>query len=150
MDRDLLRAAMAAWPSGVTIVACHYEGRVIATTMSAFLTLSLDPPQVLIAAGSNATVRPFLTPGASVGISVLAARHRRLAQVYADPFPVGPDPFADSGLLVADALLGLHCTVARAEPAADHLLVIADVQSFTRADGPPLLRYGRKYHAPDI
>lgn len=141
---------MSHWASGVAIVACRTDGRVVATTISAFLSLSLEPPKILVAIGPNATVRPFLQPGQPFAVSVLGAEQRRLATIFADPFPVGPDPFAGEGdPLIDDALLGLACTTERVDEGGDHAVVIALVRDVVRGSGPPLIRFDRKYHTLD-
>lgn len=148
MDSDRFKEALAHWPSGVSIVA--YRGddrRIIATTVSAFTSLSVDPPLVLFALGANATVLPFLRQDTRFGISVLAAGQRRLASIFADPFPVGPDPFPHTGdPVIPDALVGLGCTVAELRPGGDHRIVIARVRDATIRSGDPLIRYMRQYH----
>ena len=42
IERDRFREALAAWASGVAVVACRTERRVVATTVSAFMSLSLE------------------------------------------------------------------------------------------------------------
>jgi flavin reductase (DIM6/NTAB) family NADH-FMN oxidoreductase RutF len=145
------REALGRWASGVCIVACRNDGRTIATTVSAFTSLSLDPPLVLVALGPNATVLPFLKPGAAFGISILAAAQRRLATVFADPFPVGPDPFTPGAVpLINDALVALECTVDETRSGGDHVLILARVHRIVPgADAPPLIRFRRTYHGLD-
>ena len=147
IDRNRFRDALAQWASGVTVVAYRTDERVVATTVSAFMSLSLEPPLVLIALGPNATVRPYLQPGATFAISVLGADQKRLAMVFADPFPVGPDPFPATGAPVIDgAHIGLMCEVERVSEGGDHAVVIAVVDdAVVGARGSPLVRYGRKY-----
>jgi 3-hydroxy-9,10-secoandrosta-1,3,5(10)-triene-9,17-dione monooxygenase reductase component len=147
LDGDVFREALSFWPSGVTIVACRSGARVVATTVSAFTSLSLEPPRVLIALGPNATVLPFLSPGASFGISVLAREQARLATVYADSFPVGPDPFTGAGTpLVRDALVGLDCRVTESRGGGDHTVIIAEVLDAAIREQAPLIRFRRRYH----
>lgn len=148
MDHNLFREAMGRWASGVAVVACRHDGRAIATTVSAFLALSLEPPLVLIALGPNATVLPFLAVAAPFGISILAATQRRLAAVFADPFPGVADPFpaADPPLL-PESLARLHCSVRETRTAGDHTLVIAAVDELHFTDAAPLIRFRRRYHA---
>jgi flavin reductase (DIM6/NTAB) family NADH-FMN oxidoreductase RutF len=151
IDRDRFRDALAGWASGVAIVACRTDERVVATTVSAFMSLSLEPPLILVGIGPNATVRPFLQPGQTFAVSVLASEQRRLAMIFADPFPVGPDPFPASGdPLIEGCLLGLLCTVERVDEGGDHAIVVAVVRDVSGgAGGIPLIRYNRKYHALD-
>ncbi|MBR9989956.1 MAG: flavin reductase family protein, partial [Gemmatimonadetes bacterium] len=150
IDRDRFRDALAAWASGVTVVACRNDERVIATTVSSFMSLSLDPPLILAAIGPNATVRPFLVPGQAFAVSILSSAQRRLAMVFADPLPVGADPFPSDGAPVVEGcLLGLECVVERVDDGGDHAIVIASVRDAVRGAGVPLIRYNRGYHVLD-
>lgn len=152
IDRNAFREALAAgWASGVTVVACRTGDRVVATTVSAFTSISLDPPLILIGVGPNATIRPYLIEGAAFAVSILAADQRRLAMIFADPYPVGPDPFpAERDPIIEGCLLGLGCKVERVEEAGDHAIVIAAVSDIVRGTGGvPLIRHNRQYHALD-
>lgn len=148
MSTDEFREALSHWASGVALVASREDGRVVATTVSSFISLSLEPPLVLLALGANATILPFLQPGVRFGVSILAESQRRLATIYADSFPVGPDPFAAGSVpLVPDALVGLGCTVVETRSGGDHTILIAGVQDIVLAGGEqPLIRYRRRYH----
>jgi flavin reductase (DIM6/NTAB) family NADH-FMN oxidoreductase RutF len=141
------REALANWASGVAIAACRDDARLVATTISAFMSLSAEPPRVLLAVGPNATIRPFLAQDAVFGVSILAHAHRRLASIYADAFAVGADPFTGDPPVIHDALSALACRVTEARPAGDHLLIIAEVQAVNvHHDLAPLIRYRRRYH----
>jgi flavin reductase (DIM6/NTAB) family NADH-FMN oxidoreductase RutF len=140
-----LREALSHWASGVTIVAVRDEGKVHALTVSAFLPLSVEPPLVLISLGHNASALPFLEPGTSFAISLLAAGQRGLASRYADVFPVGPDPFAAHGPpIVRDAVASLACTVVEVRPAGDHHLVTGRVDDARAGQDQPVLVYHRR------
>jgi flavin reductase (NADH) len=148
IERDRFRDALARWASGVAVVAYRSDERVVATTVSALLSLSLEPPLVLVALGPNATVRPFLQPGAHFGISILGAGQRRLAAVFADPFPVGPTPFPPAGdPLLPGAPVALACTVERLDDGGDHAIVIAAVRDIVVGpEDAALIRFRRAYH----
>jgi flavin reductase (NADH) len=148
VDSDEFREALSRWASGVSIVACRPGTRVVATTVSSFMSLSLDPPLVLLALGANASILPFLKAGELFGVSILAVEQRRLATIYADSFPVGPDPFGTYDVpLVENALAGLACTVNETRPGGDHTIVIAAVQHIRFGTvEQPLIRYNRGYH----
>lgn len=151
VDPDTFRAAMARWASGVTVVAVRDAGRVYATTATAFLSLSLEPPQVLVSLGPTAQVLPFLEEGGDFGVSVLAEDQRRLATVFADAFPVGPSPFPDEGPpRLPGALVGLACRVREIHVSGDHRLVVGLVEDAALregGEGRPLLYWQREYRA---
>jgi flavin reductase (DIM6/NTAB) family NADH-FMN oxidoreductase RutF len=130
------------------VVAVRDEGRVLATTVSAFTSASAEPPLVLMALGPGAQVLPFLlAEGQPFGVSVLSESQSRIASVFADAFPVGASPFpAEGEPVVADALVRLGCRVRATHPAGDHVLVVALVESAAIAGGSPLIRWSRAYH----
>jgi 3-hydroxy-9,10-secoandrosta-1,3,5(10)-triene-9,17-dione monooxygenase reductase component len=146
---DGLREALSYWASGVTIVAVRDGARVIGTTVSSFASVSLDPPLVTVVLGPNASVLPYLGVGATFGISILAEQQRRLATVYADSYPVGPDPFPPEGEpLLPGALAGLACTVQESLRRGSHTLIVARVREIRGgAGGQPLVRFRRSYGA---
>ena len=148
---DALREALAAWPSGVTLVAVRAEGRVHALTVSAFMPVSLDPPTVLVSLGPNAAAAPYLDPGSELGISLLAGDQKGLASRFADTFPVGPSPFPPEGPpVVAEALASLVCEVEDVLTRGDHDLVFAGVREVRRGRAAPALVWrNREYRVVD-
>ena len=145
--REQTREAMAHWASGVTIVAAQ-DGPVIhAVTVTAFMSVSLDPPLAAIGLGGNASVLPALTKGQRFGISILAASQRRIASMFTDPAPIGREVFDTTDVpLVKNALVTLTCSVEERIYAGDHTLIVAAVE---RVGGdtsqPPLVRWARGY-----
>jgi flavin reductase (NADH) len=147
VDRESFRDALSHWASGVTIVALREEHRIVAVTVSSFLSLSLDPPLVMIALGPNASVRPYVSAGKAVGISMLSGAQRRLASVYADAYPVGEDPFGpEDPPLLRELLTGIRGHVTETRTAGDHMLAVVNVDRLIPGTGTPLIRYRRRYH----
>ena len=146
LDADAFRAALSLWASGVAVVAVRDDSRVLATTVSAFMSVSLEPPLVLVSLGPGAQVLPFLTERRRFGVSILGEAQARVASVLSDSFPVGPSHFASAGdPVIPDALVRLACRVQRCDAAGDHVLVLALVLAATVDRGDPLLRYSRGY-----
>lgn len=144
---EAFREALSRWATGVTIVAVRDGGRVHATTVSSFASVSARPPLVLVALGAGAQVLPFLKEGTRFAVSVLAADQRRLASVFADSFPVGPSPFPDEGLpVIPDAHATLVCAVRSILPVESARVVVGLVEEARAGDpGGPLLHYHRGY-----
>ena len=147
--QEALREVWSRWTSGVTLLATRAEGRVHALTVGSFFPVSLDPPLVLASLGPNAAALPYLDPGSVFGISILAGDQRALASRYADPFPVGPDPFPEEGPpITAGALATMTCVVEELLERGDHTLVIGRVDEVsTGEEGAALAYFRRSYHA---
>lgn len=149
VEPDEFREAMARWASGVAVVAVRdpEDGRVYGTTVSSLGSLSAEPPRIFFSLGPGAQVLPFLPDGAVFVVNILGGGQRRLAQVFTDPYPVGPNPFPEVGApVVADAHVALTCEVERLVDVEPGRLVIGGViGTWVGAAGGPLLRYLRKY-----
>jgi flavin reductase (DIM6/NTAB) family NADH-FMN oxidoreductase RutF len=151
---DTFRDGLAHWASGVTVVAVREDdGAIHATTVTSFASLSAEPPRILVSLGPSAQVLPFLDLGGRFVVNLLAREQRRLATVFADPFPVGPSPFPARGDPVMEGVLvALVCRVETLLPVDGVRLVVGRVLSVlpgTAAE--PLLRFRRGYRglAPD-
>lgn len=145
--REQVREAMAHWASGVTIVAATDGAIIHAVTVTAFMSVSLDPPLVLVGLGGNASVLPLLTPDTRFGISVLTENQRRTASMFTDPAPIGREVFDLTDVpLVKDSLVALTCSVKDRLYVGDHTLVVANVEAVGGAlSGGPLIRYERAW-----
>lgn len=146
MDADTFRDALSHWAATVGIVAVRDDDRVYGTTITSFTPVATDPPLVLVSLGPNAQALPFLEEGAEYAVSLLDETQSGLAQIYADPFPVGPSPFAETGPpTIAGALVVLTCVVTRAIPVeGGGRLVLGRVTDGALSRGRrPLLWYRR-------
>lgn len=145
--RDQVREAMAHWASGVTIVAASDGPTIHAVTVTAFMSVSLDPPLVLVGLGGNASVLPLLTPAQRFGISILADSQQRAASMFTDPAPIGREVFDTTDVpLVKNALVTLTCCVEEHLFAGDHTVILAAVEKVSGdTSQKPLVRYARAW-----
>jgi flavin reductase (DIM6/NTAB) family NADH-FMN oxidoreductase RutF len=76
IDARLFRSTMGRFATGVTVVTVsHDAGHLHAITVNAFLSVSLDPPLVLVSINNRSKMNTHLHPGKRCGINVLAASH---------------------------------------------------------------------------
>jgi len=145
-----LREAFSRWASGVSVVAVRDEATVYAITATAFLPVSVDPPRILVSVNPNATVLPFLTDGATFGVSLLAEGQRRLASIFADTGPLASMHFPrDGDPVLPGALASFTCRVLRRHLEGDHTLVIGEVVRIEiGGDERPLVYFRREYGLP--
>ncbi len=149
--RDDFRATLGRFASGVTVVTATVDGRDLGMTLSAFCSLSLDPPLVLVCVDRGATMHDLLVEGAVFGVNVLAAGQEALSRRFATGEPA--DRFAGVGYargglgapLLEGALAWLECTVAARHPGGDHAIVVGAVAEAGVREGAPLLYYRGGY-----
>ncbi len=151
IDADLFRAVLGRFATGVTIVTVRDgDGRDHGMTVSAFSSLSLEPPLVLVCIGNDATMAPAMRSAESFGVNVLSAGQEALSRRFAGPID---DRFADVSLtrgslgnvMLDDVLASLECRVVTRHPAGDHVIVVGEVDSGAIRDGRPLLYYRGGY-----
>ncbi|WP_240509416.1 flavin reductase family protein [Streptomyces agglomeratus] len=147
-----LRAALACFPSGVTVVTTRDDrDRPRGFTASSFCSVSLDPPLVLVCLARTADSFPVFLHCGHFAVSVLRPWHeevaRRFASKSADKFGGGWAAHTLGGLpVVPDALCTLECAVYDRHEAGDHLILIGEVGIAAAGDGEPMVYYGRAFH----
>jgi flavin reductase (DIM6/NTAB) family NADH-FMN oxidoreductase RutF len=146
-----LRAAFAAFPSGVTAVAALRDGKPVGMSASSFTSVSLDPPLVSVCVALTSTTWPLLLPAPRLGLSVLAEEQGPVARALAAQ---GIDRFAevswehtpDGAVFIHSSVLWLDTVLYGVVPAGDHQIALLQVeQLWTFPDLPPLVFHGSKF-----
>ena len=86
LDSRSFRDALGRFASGVTVVTVRDADGVHGITVSAFSSVSLEPPLVMVAVGKKARAHARIAAAGRFGVSVLAADQ----QVYSDLFAGRP------------------------------------------------------------
>jgi flavin reductase (DIM6/NTAB) family NADH-FMN oxidoreductase RutF len=158
VDPEAFKAAMRVLAAGVVMVTTQSAGELHGLTISACCSISAAPPQVLISLAESASCLPAVLETGRFGLSILRAEQRSLAELGAVPRgPKQVQAFTESGAgrvtAIAGALAHLDCTVAQVFRAADHVLIIGDVEHAVSApegeldDPGPLLYFNRTFYA---
>ncbi|MBG0738499.1 flavin reductase [Paeniglutamicibacter antarcticus] len=159
-DVSLYRGYSADIAAGVAVISTLLRGRDYAATVSGFLSVSYDPPTMLVSLYAESRIAEAVTASGTWALSVLGSRHRSTADWLASPgTPVegllAQIPFrrgAESGAAVIDGSLAyfeLRSTAVHA--AATHILVVGEVLSMgtlmAGVEGmDPLVHFGSAYH----
>jgi flavin reductase (DIM6/NTAB) family NADH-FMN oxidoreductase RutF len=148
---DDFREALSAVPAPVTIVTTIEKGKPHGTTVSAFTSLSADPPLVLVALDRSSDLLRLLRSAGRFGVNLLAAGQEDLGQTCAKK---GADKFAcvpwhdDGGLPRIDETAGwLACDVQELLPGGDHIIVVGLVTACETTEAEPLLYHRRRFHS---
>jgi len=142
IDTRELRNACGLFATGITVVTTELDGEVHGMTANAFMSVSLDPPLLLVSVGHKARLHDLLQQTGSYAISVLRHDQEDFSSHFAgwpvegleveferrEEYPVLPD-----------ALAYFVCKLLDAHPAGDHTLYIADVDYLEYNAGEPVL-----------
>jgi flavin reductase (DIM6/NTAB) family NADH-FMN oxidoreductase RutF len=145
--------AMSALASGVVVVTCRHEERPWGTTVTAFASVSAQPPTVLVSLGSGTTAAQAIAETGRFGISILAGEQLGVARHASAP---GTAKFLERYTdrrdersetpAVAGALAHLDCEVVEETHLADHTVFFGRVRAArTGPAGTPLLYHRREY-----
>lgn len=151
IDEDLFKSVLARFASGITVITTRdAEGRDHGMTASAFSSLSLDPPLVLVCIANDATMAPVVGSAASFVVNILAdsqeALSRRFAGKLDDRFAGVGQMRGDLGdAILDDVLAWMQCRIIARHPAGDHVIVVGAVEAAEARDARPLLYYRGGY-----
>ena len=146
------RNVLGRFASGVTIVTTELDGQIHGMTANAFMSVSLDPPLVLVSVNRRANMHHLLASSGCYGVSILSVAQ----QVVSNHFAGRPV----EGLTVSfvrkcnvpvvdGAVAHLIARVVDQHEAGDHTLYIGQVEYLDCRDGQPLLFYAGKYRQLD-
>ena len=137
-------AAMSELASGVALVTCHVGGRPWGMTVTAFTSVSADPPVVLVSLRSDGASATAIRSSRRFAVNILAEGQEVLARRGAAP---GAPKFVDD-LVIAGALAHVDCELVRAVEIADHTVLFGRVVAAdVHHDGGALVYHRRDYRA---
>jgi len=151
---DVHRAAARMFASGVTVATASHGGRVHAIAATAFCSLSLDPPLVLLAVNHSGQLVELAQGAGHVGISILGADQREVSEWASTTGRVPgaslphPTRVARTGApLIDGAIAWFDCEVQDITRYGDHIIVVGlVVEAWAAADADPLLYFQGTYH----
>ena len=149
IDPRDFKHTLSRFLSGVTVVSVSDGGEVYGMTASAFLSVSLEPPLVLVSVGKLAHMHGHVVRAGRFAISILASGQEGYSNHFAGrpqadlAVPWLSDNFATP--VIADALANIDCDLHSAVDAGDHTLFVGLVKKLRYRDGEPLGYYQGRY-----
>ena len=171
LDPAAFRKALGRFGSGVTVVTTADDaGNDYGMTASAFCSVSLDPPLVLVCVNRNNATHGYLRARGAFAINLLAESQQALSNRFAGGrvddagawhrWPEGQSTFDDLGFargsvsgapLLDSALASLDCSLHREADGGDHTVFIGRVHGARFPDEAlplrPLLYFAGSYRA---
>ena len=152
---DEFRAALGRFATGVTVITVETAEQYIhGMTASAFCSVSLRPPLVLVCVDHLAETYLHLRERGQFGVSVLKQEQDALSEFFADP-ERNPDAAYRLGIryrsmksgmpVLENTLANLDCRIVAAHAAGDHTIFVAEVREVLLGEGLPLLYFRGRY-----
>jgi flavin reductase (DIM6/NTAB) family NADH-FMN oxidoreductase RutF len=143
IEPELFREALGSVCTPVAVVTSYLDGRPHGSTVSAFCSLSLTPPLVLVALDVRSELLALVRDAGVFAINVLANGQQDLARNFARK---GADKFDGTGWALEHGLPRLDgaagwvvCRLEDLLPGGDHLIAVGHVVHADTRDAEPLL-----------
>lgn len=151
IDTDTFRHLLGRFASGIAIITARDGDRDVGMTVSAFCSVSMSPPLVLVCVDHNASMHGLLLSHPKLGISIIASEHEAHSRRFADrnerqrfegvPFTRGENDV----MLLDNAAAQLECQIVKDYDGGDHTIFIAEVERGRMGESRPLLHYSGRY-----
>ena len=152
VSKDEFKAALGRFPSGVTVVTTfdEKENRPLGITVSAFCSVSLVPPMVLISIAKSAYTHDYIKSFGAFGVNILAEHQDKLSNLFASR---EVDKFKDVSYrtgelklpLLNDVVANMECRIVHAYEGGDHTIFVGEVIAAEITDEKPLLYFHGGY-----
>ncbi|MFC4466817.1 flavin reductase family protein [Streptomyces xiangluensis] len=148
IDPRVFRRTMGCFATGITIITSVTEtGEVHGMTANGFLSVSLNPPLVLISLG-ECRMATLLRKTGRYGVSMLADQQRDYSHHFAGQRKLIMHPefqWHDGIPFIDEAVAHVGATVVDIHQAGDHTLFIGEVTHLSTREGRPLIFHGGDY-----
>lgn len=155
ITQDEFRAALSRFASGVTVVTTKdWAGNLYGITVSAFCSVSLEPPLVLICVEKITGSHFALQESGIFAVNILGSGQAALSERFAAQLPDKFDGLdlslnIDGLPLLSGCLATLECRVKQTFDGGDHSIFIGTVERATIYDGDPLVYFRGDYSKRD-
>lgn len=159
VSADALRAVMRVFPTGVTIVATIHNGVCRGLTVNSFVSLSLDPLQVLVSISKSSHCYPLIQKSGVYSVNFLSEAQRDISSRFSDPSDDEFHCFSEtkyiSGVtgcpLIQGRIAHIESRIVDEVDVGDHTLFIGSVLSAAiESKEKPLVYFDGDYAALDI
>ena len=151
ISRDEFRAALGRFASGVTVITLKdANGGRHGITVSAFCSVSLEPPLVLVCIEKTAGSHHAFNPDEFFVVHVLREDQQHFSDQFASHLP---DKFSgieyeENGRgipMLKDTLARLECRLVNAHDSGDHTIFVGQIERSQVSDGKPLIYFHGNY-----
>ena len=157
MDPKLFRSAMGLFATGVTVISYVADGAPACMTANAFMSVSMDPPLVVVSVRKQSRFNDVVQAGVCYGVSFLAESQQHISAHFGgkrDENLAVPYVYHQGTPLIGGSLAHIVARTTAVHEAGDHYLYIARIEHLQLGEQrKPLVFFSGKYkqveaHAP--
>ena len=154
VDQRLFRDVMGTFATGVTVVTLNVDDEPRGMTANAVLSLSLDPPLVVVCVQRTGSMHELFERSPAFGVNILSADQRAISDLFAShgtpDQPMGGFEYRAgvTGVpLLAGTVAHVECRIAERLEGGDHTIVVGEAVEvgYDREDADPLLFHRGRY-----
>jgi len=151
INQDEFRAALGRFASGVTIVTTRDKtGRFHGITVSAFCSVSLEPPLILVCIDKDTGSHRALEETDSFVVNILREDQQYLSDRFASFLPDKFDGVEyylgiDDLPVLENVPANLECRLRYSHAGGDHTIFVGEIERATLSDGKPLVYFYGNY-----
>jgi flavin reductase (DIM6/NTAB) family NADH-FMN oxidoreductase RutF len=151
IEKQEFRRVLGHFAAGVTVITTiGDDGQPYGLTATAFTSVSLEPPLVLVCVDKRAESHPHFHVSRVFAVNFLAVDHEHLSRRFATS---GGDKFKDLEVgrgvtgapLLSEALGYLECRTVDVFEGGDHTIFLGQVEAADAQEGEPLLYFKGAY-----
>jgi flavin reductase (DIM6/NTAB) family NADH-FMN oxidoreductase RutF len=144
---------MARLPAGVVVISARAADGYRGLTASSLVSISLDPPMVLVGLERDGATRTAIVEGKAFNVSVLTRSQEFIADRFAGRAPAIDSTWKDvphhlgaNGIPLIDGCAAwFECGLADLHPAGDHDICVGEVTAARAGSGDPLILWDRAF-----
>ncbi len=154
VDAESFKQALASWASGVTIITSRHADHVHGMTVSAFCSVSLSPPLVMVCLDKASNTLELVEAAKVFSVNVLAQGQEELSYRFASK---EYEDVRFEGLHceqgthgcphIPGAVSTMDCRVVDTLDAGDHVIYIGEVDAAQFTERPPLVYLRAAYRS---
>jgi flavin reductase (DIM6/NTAB) family NADH-FMN oxidoreductase RutF len=146
---------MGHFATGVTVITASADGTQFGTTASAVMSVSLEPPTLLIAMNRDSMTGRAISRSRQFAVNILAEEQHDLARHFSTKDPekfsaAQATPGVLGQPLLDGALATLECRVTTIVEGGTHEVLLAEVEAATATDGSPLAYFRGRFERLDL
>lgn len=145
------RSALSRFASGVTVVTTKDPtGRLHGITVSAFCSVSLEPPLVLVCIEKTTGSHQSLIESGIFTVNILSNNESQLSERFAslleDKLNGIEHEIGSNGIpFLSNSLVNMECRLFRSLDGGDHTIFLGEVENVAVRDGDPLVYFRSDY-----